>query len=72
MEYIFTANGHKTVECSTFYDIWKLLCFFQLGYPRNIIKNEVSLMEIKSILNLGNSYFQSVKNVSYLHQNLKT
>jgi len=67
-----TTNGQKTVEYGTFYDTWQIIASLQLDYTRNVIRNEVSLLKIKNILHLGNSYYQSVKNVLYLHQNLKT
>jgi len=67
-----TTNGHKTVEYGTFYDTWQIIASLQLNYPRNVIRNEVSSLKIKSVLHLGNSYYQSVQNVLYLHHNLKT
>jgi len=66
------TNGLKAVEYGTFYDTWQIIASLQLNYPRNVIRNEVSLLKIKSLLHLGNSYYQSVQNVLYLHHNLKT
>jgi hypothetical protein len=67
-----TTNGQKTVEYGTFYDTWQITASLQLDYPRNVTRNEVSLLKIKCVLQLENSYYQSVKNVLYLHQNQKT
>jgi hypothetical protein len=39
-----TTNGQKTVEYSTFYDILQIITSLQLDYPRNVIRNEVSLL----------------------------